>query len=957
MQTISDGTGERGGSKVVSSRDGWRVFGIDFRPFFDVRSGEFRRAGYLAALLFFLLAANNVIKVVRDSLFLSRFPISQLPYVYLLAALVAGIVIALYSHFTAKLPLSRILPRTFAFIIINVILFWFLLVFYNAGWVLYAYYLWSAIIGLIVVAQFWTFANQMFTPREGKRLFGIITAGGTVGGIAGGMVSNFAVQFFLGTRELLWLVAALIAGAGAIAYYALKEQAHFPAARDHVQTAEDSDPRGSVGVLASLAESRYLQTIAAVVFVSVIVSTLIDYQFKATAKLSYASADALAGFFGAYYGWLSVVTVTAQLGLTGKLLTSLGLTQSLLVLPLTLLAASLGLLAWPGLGTATAARMTEAALRTSVYQSSVQILYLPLSNAVKKKVKVFMDVTMERLGDGVAALLILAWVVYGDSGTASLNFFVIPLLVLWAALILAAKTGYIEALRRIIAYRGSHLESVPFEFDDKTSVQTVMNVLQRSDENSLLIGLDLLGRMEPKTAARLPRTLLRHESREVRRHALIHLARLPDIELVEEVKTLLSSEDAQVQTEAINAISTILRKDAVPFIRPLLQSPEPPVRRAAMRGLLLYGTADRQTDAVNAFDSLMAEPGPDGEKNRIEAVRLIAEFDHPAFRGRLAGVIANDPSPAVVREAMKAAALRAEAGIIPLLIARLSDEKTKTAARDALVSYGEMAIGFLRDALFHTGVAREVRLNIPHTLSKIAAQSALDALLAAFEEEDRSIRFQAILAVEEMTRHFKNLNVDRELVQNAIISDALLYSKRFVAYEGLFRSTEAPRRTDSLLYYALTDSMERIKERVVWLLALIHPAEDIRRAWYGLNSADPTQRAHAVELLDNLLIGTMKKYAFTLYCDHQPDQRLHTAMDLAGVDRLDPRAALRGLLDQEDVWLRAGAIWEIGRRRIAAFAGEMARLVDSDEALINETAKLALERVEQSPWADEHSAR
>jgi hypothetical protein len=61
-----------------------------FSRFFDVRPGDFRRVGLMATFLFFLLAANNVIKVVRDSLFLSRFPITQLPYVYLLAALLAG---------------------------------------------------------------------------------------------------------------------------------------------------------------------------------------------------------------------------------------------------------------------------------------------------------------------------------------------------------------------------------------------------------------------------------------------------------------------------------------------------------------------------------------------------------------------------------------------------------------------------------------------------------------------------------------------------------------------------------------------------------------------------------------------------------------------------------------------------------------------------------------------------
>ena len=150
-----------------------RLFDANIRHLLDVRPGEAARIGFMAAFLFFLLAANNVIKIVRDSLFLSRFPITQLPYVYLMAAAVAGAVITIYSRYTSRFSLSQVVLSSHAFIISNVIIFWLLIVFYDFGWVLYAYYIWSAIVGLIAVAQFWTLANDMFTPREGKRLFGI----------------------------------------------------------------------------------------------------------------------------------------------------------------------------------------------------------------------------------------------------------------------------------------------------------------------------------------------------------------------------------------------------------------------------------------------------------------------------------------------------------------------------------------------------------------------------------------------------------------------------------------------------------------------------------------------------------------------------------------------------------------------------------------------------------------
>ena len=108
----------------------------------------------------------------------------------------------------------------------------------------------------------------------------------------------------------------------------------------------------------------------------------------------------------------------------------------------------------------------------------------------------------------------------------------------------------------------------------------------------------------------------------------------------------------------------------------------------------------------------------------------------------------------------------------------------------------------------------------------------MNALLSGLLEEDRSIRFKVILALEEMARRFADLKVDREIIESAIISDVMLYSRRFAIFSVLFANGEEPAvERGSLLSQALTDSMERVKERVMWLLSLIYPAKDIRRFW------------------------------------------------------------------------------------------------------------------------------
>ncbi len=919
---------------------------IVVRRFLGVRPGEAARVGSMAALMFFLLAANNIIKVVRDSLFLSHFPISQLPYVYLLTALVASVVISIYSHYTSKLSIAQVLLGAHAFIIVNLIVFWTLVTFYHFDWVLYAFYIWSGIAGLVVVAQFWTLANDLFTPRDGKRLFGTLTAGGTLGGMVGGVGANRAVHYLFSTNQLFWLIVALFAGAYGAGWLATRERQKAVAGNskdDALLTANKA--QDMTGVVETLRSSRHLQLIATLIFLSIIVSTLIDYQFKAAAKAAYPSMDALAGFFGSYYAWLSVVTVFTQLWLTGKLLMGAGLTPTLLVLPVTLLVGSLGLLIWPGLLLATATRLSEASLRTSLNHSSVEILYLPIPALIKKKVKVLLDVTVERLGDGTAAFIILCVTFFlGATDVALLSYVSIGLILVWVAVVLMTQRSYTEALRSSLAYREGSLKIARIDFADKDTVEAVLKTLEERDEGSVVFGLDLAANLDPKVVvARLPRSLIRHASPAVRSRAIKLFALHPDPATLEEINRMLEDDDKEVQAAAVSAASVIFEAKAIPVVRPYLESPDPKVRGQVLECLLRYGDAASRASAFNHFGRMVNDATPEGEQSRIEAARLMGEVYDPAFSSHLARLISEDRSSQVIREAMAAAAIGKYPEVIRDIICRLSGPVTKNQARDALVQFGEVAVEPLRETLSAPNFPHDVRINIPRTLSKIPSQTAMDVLLSALRLEDRFIRYKVILGLEEMARRFPTLRVNREMIEGAIISDALLYFRRFVIFCVLFGDqNESGRDQRSLLRYALGDSMDRVKERVMWLLSLVYPPKDIRSVWFTLTSKDPTQRDYAIELLDNLLAGHIKQHVFLLFSDAPQAQRCKTALGFLGLDAIDTERALRLLLQQDDIWLTAATIWEIGIRGLSDFHEKILTTAHSENQVLRETVAIVM---------------
>jgi ATP:ADP antiporter, AAA family len=916
--------------------------------FLDIRPGEARRVGIMVSLLFFLLAANNVIKVVRDSLFLSRFPISYLAHVYLLAAVLAGVIIAVYTRYTVRVPLYRLILASNAFIVCNVIMFWFLIVFFNFAWAIFAFYIWSAIVGVLAVAQFWTLAGLIFTSREAKRLFGIFNAGGSLGAILGGFGSGWAVNM-MRSHELLWLIGALFAGAFAVVWLAGSKLSELQTVGlTEVPASKETNASQQTSALGAIRASRYLQLIAGAIFVSVAVSTLIDFQFKAAAKTAYDSQHGLAAFFGSYYAWVAIITLFSQVLLTGKFLTAFGLIPSLLLLPVSLFAGSMGILVWPGLFSTTATRLTDTALRSSVNQSGMEILYLPLSASLRKQIQTFLDVVLQRLGDGAAGLIVLFYALFMmQSEPASLPYVSLALIIIWAMFIFVLRSGYVEALRTGLETQSVTWEGGEINYADKQTIEAVLQTLQRQDERALLFGLDLAEKLDPEIIVpRLPLSLLQHPSPLVRSRSIKLFAATTDAEKLKKIVRLLEDENGEVQAEAINVVCAIRKEDAIPVMRPYLESPDPRVRRSAIECLLHHGDMEIREVALANFRKMIINPGAGGAAGRIEAARLMGEVNDPEFPRYLSQLIREDSSIPVIREALTAAGKRKEPTLLRDVILQLGCPKTKGSAHQALAEYGEVAVESLAGVLLDSNISHDVRLNIPATLSKIASPGAIDALLNGLNQEDGSLRYRIIVGLEEMARRLPNLPIDRHVIEMAIDAEASRYYRRFLTFFALFGDDNDPSvNNGSLLRQALLENMEREKERVLRLLSLIYRPEDIGRASGGLHSDIRAKQAQAIEFLDNLLTGDVKRHVFPLFDDVRAPERFEKLLALLGLGNFDAEMAFRELLKQDDVWLKAATLWEIGLRGLREFRGELQQYLNSTEPVLKETAELVMSRI------------
>jgi ATP:ADP antiporter, AAA family len=578
----------------------------------------------------------------------------------------------------------------------------------------------------------------------------------------------------------------------------------------------------------------------------------------------------------------------------------------------------------------------------------MEILYLPLSATVKRRVKTFLDVVLQRLGDGAAGLIVLFYALFiMQSAPASLGYFSLGLIIIWAMFIFALRSGYVEALRSGLEAQTITWEGADINYADKQTIEAVLQNLRLEDERAVLFALDLVENLDAAVIApRLPLDLLQHPSPLVRSRSLKLFAASTDPEKLKEIMRLLEDENGEVQAEAINVVCAIRKEDAIPVMQAYLESPDPRVQRSAIECLLHHGDAEIRTVAMAAFRKLIANPGTDGAAGRMEAARLMGEVDDPEFPGYLSKLIREDSSIPVIQEAIAAAGKRKDPTLLREVITRLGCPKTKGWARRALSEYGEAAVETLKEVLLDSNVARDIRLGIPRTLSKIASPAATAALLSGLNQEDGSLRYRIILGLEEMARRLPNLRIDRAVIEMAIVAEASRYYHRFLTVFVLFGDDNShSMNNDWLLHQALLENMEREKERVLRLLSLIYPPEDIGNATAALHSDIPAKQAQAIEFLDNLLTGDVKRYVFPLFDDAPDAELFQKFLALLGLRSFDVETAFQDLLKQDDVWLKAATLWEIGLRGLRDFRGEIQQYLGSTNPVLKETAALVLSRI------------
>ncbi|HEY8549744.1 MAG TPA: Npt1/Npt2 family nucleotide transporter [Vicinamibacterales bacterium] len=893
------------------------------RPIVDVTEQESITLLLMFAYSFLAMTAYTILKPITRSQFIASLGAENIPYMPLLAGVAIGVIMQGYSRAAGLLPPKWVIPVAQLIMAALLAGFWF---FFQTGhWTVAAgFYLFGLIMGILLISQFWTLANEIYDPRQAKRLFGFIGAGASLGGIAGSSILRFLVAR-VGTNDLLLVSAAILVVCAAIVV-TVEMRAGSLTLADIASSGEEKGVGGSEA-LQMLRESKHLQIIALVIAFGAIGANLIEQQLNMAAEAfkGRTQVDSLTAFLGTVQLYTSMAGFFIQIFLTSRIHRQLGIGFALLVLPVSLGSTAAIMLANAALWAPALARVLDTSLRYTVDKTTREILFLPLPSHLKQRAKPFVDVTVDRLAKGVSALLAL--VLISPWGLAldwqQVSYASLVICGLWIYTAIRAKRGYIAAFRHSIERREMEPEAVRLPVADLSTIETLVAELADPDEKRVLYAIDVLESLDKRNL--ITPLLLYHESAQVRARALKALSAAPrDVasKWRESVRRMLTDDSTEVRAAAIGALAAIGDESETELARPYLDEPNP---RLAATAAVVMAQSSSETDrqaAEAALTRLLTDPAERSTARRELAVAL-RQIRDPRTSALLVPLL-GDANPAVASEAMRTLRNRGETEFIfvPALVSLLRDRRLKGDAREVLVSYGEPVVDTLAHFLTDPYEDIWVRRHIPATLARIPSQRSMDVLVRALDgERDGFLRFKLVSAIDRLRSERPELTFDPRPIQTLLMREGTRYYEYLSLHYNLYERARLPR--EGLLDEALAQKIERSRNRVFLLLGLLYPRQDIAAARWALEHGDGRARASASEYLDNVLDGNIRKRLMPMLEDLPVAERVRKGNAILNTRERDVEETLLRLINDEDEVVSAAAIDFAGRNRMLSLADDI----------------------------------
>lgn len=389
---------------------------------------------------FCIFVSYNILRPVRDEI--SATDRGNLQVLWTVVFLVMLVAVPLYSAAVARFSRGVFIPLANRFFIANLLIFYAVLrLLPGAGariWIDRVFYVWTSVFALFVVTVFWGFIADLFRNEQGKRLFGFITVGASLGGIVGGFVTGQLAELVPVFSLILVAIVPLEIAAQ------IARLLHRRASRAGAALREEGDERirgTAFSGIRTVFRSPYLMQIAGYIALMTFASTILYYQQANLIADVFDDRGASRAFLGNLNGVTQTLTVLTQGFLTAHVIRKIGIAWSLAVIPVVTALGFSSLGVYPLLTVFVVFSVIYNAGRYAIAKPSREVLFTVVSREERYKSKAFIDAAVYRGGD-----LMSGWTYAGLSAIGfslgAIALVAVPIALLWAG------TGFLLGRRQ-----------------------------------------------------------------------------------------------------------------------------------------------------------------------------------------------------------------------------------------------------------------------------------------------------------------------------------------------------------------------------------------------------------------------------------------------------------------------------------------------------------------------------
>lgn len=756
----------------------------------------------------------------------------------------------------------------------------------------------------------WGTANSVFTLRQSKRLYGLITAGDKFTTLIAGLMVPSLLPI-IGTQNLLYLAILTMIAAF------LNQSLILKVGSVQEGTEEEDKKAGQAAVSATLSDeekSTYKRYITLVLAIQASISALyfsIDNAFLTEVRSNFLTTESLASFLSytsaatalgsIILGAISARTIVERFG-TMSMLQITPVVVVVLALIGGSAAAFLPATIWI-LAILSVMRVAERCLTPTVFNPSFHSLFHPLPKELGSRAHNYSITIAGPLAGAGVGILLLALKSITTPTTAVFCVFILVAGLTMIVVCRQAALVYPQVLTFAVGSRRMH--HIELGLNDKHSLQLLEAGLTSERPEEVVYSLDLLLQLRPERLRPLYPTLLKHPQSLVRRHAIQSISQDLQQEATGQLLEVLANEvSPAVKATVLKAIAESDPERSHDILVPYLNVTHSRLLLTALTSLIKHGGLRSIIAAGTRLQDLERSEIP---SERALAAQAIGEIENPSFYHGLEDLMA-DEHLLVRQTALQAAGQLAAPQLLGPTLNALSEPQLEAIALQSLSESGEASLDALWEAYLEDDQSFRIRRHILVLLGKMKSEASSNLLFEHLDQGDPELEEELLYALHDSD--FKAGSVHFKQIEARIN----LEGKRAITIlQALTTYADATMQGAILLRETLQHESEKVIQRMLLLACFFAPNLPFRRMYASIYLGHTKDIAFYCELVEQSLPGHIAKRLIPLIEPLDQTTRVQKLANIYKEELSDPLNNLmlmaNGQFASRSAWLAVCARW------------------------------------------------